>query len=109
MAIGFIGAFDNGERSWNEMIDSPWMGLYKINDDEFVIVHEEFMSDTDPQASFAQFHATGSESEPDKIIEHRNSISPEEMPDLSAFESDDDDMPSIIGKYTYALHVFIKA
>jgi hypothetical protein len=77
------------------MVDSPWLGLYEINDDEPVIVQENFESDTDTESRFGCLHATGSDSEPEG---QSSVVSLEEMPDLSTFESDDDDdVPIMIG------------
>ena len=100
MVIRCSGSFENGG-SWSEIIDSPWLGLYEINDDEPVTVREKFMSDADVEEhSFACFHTTGSDSEPDKSSDRGYSISQDDKPDLSAFEfddddDDDDDMPNI--------------
>ena len=74
------------EKCWNEMIEDPWMGIYKINDDKPITVNEHFMSDTEVAASLVQFRTesvclSDSLSESSLLLEHEH---------LSEFESDDD-------------------
>jgi hypothetical protein len=69
------------------MIDSPWLGLYKVKDDQPIIVCEEFVTpDADAEPSYGCFTETSSDSEP----EHSSMIDQGEIPDLSALESDSD-------------------
>ena len=99
---------ENGEKSWSEMVDYPWMGWYKVNDDEPIIVHEDFISENELETSFAQFHGTGGEPEPQQFMTDteveastgdglkpdtipEDSIIPETVPDVSEFESDEDE------------------
>ena len=98
MALKMGSTSNCQEKCWNEMIEDPWMGIYKINDDKPITVNEHFMSDTDVAASLAQFRT--------ESVCHSDSLSESSIPleheRLSEFESDDE----FRGKYIFIVSPF---
>lgn len=98
MVLRIGGSLENEERIWNEMVENPWMGLYKINEDEPITVIERFMSDTEVEP-IAQFDTA---SEADTFSDEHSMIMEHER--LSEFEtSDDEDLLSSIGKSVFCV------